>query len=621
MNKAVSLAVRIGQPWRDAGRIAKICYEMLGDQRITFVWFVILSLILALTEGFSISLLLPILDAQNSGGSFKNIPFMGDITAQFSSFNQSKRIESAAAILAITVTIRGVLQYSVAVMGALIPQKLHHRFSMQSYESLMGVAMGWVQNHNVGTLISGLGEWQQRAAMLISNIAIVISAFCLLLIYSGMMLILSWPLTVGALVFLLIISVLSRFFTYTKMRQAGRAHTESISLVSDIVHQSLVGIKQIRLSAGETTMISLFNQALTRMLGAERRSVFIGNISSPLITTLAGLFICGVVIFSAASNQSNSTSWIGQLLMFLLLLSRLLSPVALINTTRGRITKDLHAFEMMRKMYHDTAAAKELSGTIHFKGLHNSMVFDSVSFNYDETDKPVILNLTTTIQQGQMVAIVGPSGAGKSTLIALISRLFDPTQGRILVDDVDLRDLDVRTWRRRISVVSQDIFIFNDSVYDNIRFGCPEASLDDVERAAKLASAHDFIIELPRGYETKLGDRGVRLSGGQQQRIAIARAILCDPEILILDEATSHLDTVTEQSIQRAVEKLSKDRTIIIIAHRLSTVSRADKVIVLKNGVIVEEGTHNQLLENAGTYAELVAQQAFTPSINADDSA
>jgi subfamily B ATP-binding cassette protein MsbA len=232
-----------------------------------------------------------------------------------------------------------------------------------------------------------------------------------------------------------------------------------------------------------------------------------------------------------------------------------------------------------------------------------------VTFRYKPDEPAVIKSVSTTVDRGTMVAIVGPSGAGKSTLMALIARLYDPQQGRITVDGVDLRDLDMGSWRRRMSVVTQDIFIFNDTVANNIRFGRGDVALERVRAAADLAAAAEFIEQLPQGYDTILGDRGVRLSGGQQQRIAIARAIIADPDLLIFDEATSNLDTFTERAIQRAMEQMSQSRTVLVIAHRLSTIRRADKIIVLEAGAIVEEGSHRELLHRRGTYWEMVEHQ------------
>jgi ABC-type multidrug transport system fused ATPase/permease subunit len=240
-----------------------------------------------------------------------------------------------------------------------------------------------------------------------------------------------------------------------------------------------------------------------------------------------------------------------------------------------------------------------LNGHKPFGGLQQAIEFRAVDFGYDPSSL-ILHDITLTIEKGTTVALVGASGAGKSTLADLIARFYDPTGGEILFDGVNLREYDIASVRRRMAIVSQDTFIFNASVRDNIAYGSPQATDAEVWQAAELANAKDFIKEMPEGFDTVLGDRGVRLSGGQRQRIAIARALLRNPEILILDEATSALDSVSERLIQESLEKLAVGRTVIAIAHRLSTIANANKVVVLERGLIIEQGRYSDLLNTQG---------------------
>jgi ABC-type multidrug transport system fused ATPase/permease subunit len=276
---------------------------------------------------------------------------------------------------------------------------------------------------------------------------------------------------------------------------------------------------------------------------------------------------------------------------------------------RTRIASTMFAFEQLQKFYQETAERVQPNGTVMAGPIRKGVALDKVEFTYEGAERRTISAMSMTIERGRMVAIVGPSGAGKTTLVGLIARLYDPQAGRILVDGEDVRSFDIRSWRRRIAVVAQDTFIFNASVVVNIAFGHEDATIEQVRTAARLAAADTFIEALPRGYDTILGDRGVRLSGGQQQRIAIARAILADPDLLILDEATSNLDTINERAIQNAMSQLSKDRTLLVIAHRLSTIQKADNVVVMDAGRIVEQGRHQELLARRGAYWEMVEQQ------------
>ena len=245
------------------------------------------------------------------------------------------------------------------------------------------------------------------------------------------------------------------------------------------------------------------------------------------------------------------------------------------------------------------------SGNIHCHGLKRSLTFKSVGFRYNPEDKPALNDISFSIPKGKTTAIVGPSGAGKSTLIGLICRFYDVTEGEIYVDDYPLRDLDLASFRSHIAIVSQDVYVFNTTVRENIAYGRLDATDAEIINAAKQANADEFIRKLPEGYDTILGDRGIRLSGGQRQRIALARAIVRDPQIFILDEATNALDSVSENLIQEAINTFGQNRTVIIIAHRLSTIEQADKILVLQEGRVVEQGNFQQLLQLNGLFSHL----------------
>lgn len=249
------------------------------------------------------------------------------------------------------------------------------------------------------------------------------------------------------------------------------------------------------------------------------------------------------------------------------------------------------------------------SGNIPFTALRQEICFKSITFHYNSADKPALSNISLCIPQGKTTALVGRSGSGKSTIINLICRFYDITEGEIYIDNRPLRDLDLTSWRSKIALVNQDIFIFSTTVRENIAYGRLDATEAEIIEAAKQAHAHEFITQLPQGYDTKVGDKGIRLSGGQRQRLAIARAIIRNPEILILDEATNALDTISESIIQEAIETVSKNRTVIAIAHRLSTIQQAEQIVVLQEGKIVEQGNMKTLLLKKGLFAKLYQLQ------------
>jgi subfamily B ATP-binding cassette protein MsbA len=287
------------------------------------------------------------------------------------------------------------------------------------------------------------------------------------------------------------------------------------------------------------------------------------------------------------------------LLTFMFVLFRMMPLVSQVNGAREQFSRFQGSLHNIKELLKREDKPYLSNGTIQFSGLKRSIDFESVDFGYDATEL-VLCNITLSIKKGETTALVGASGAGKSTLVDLIPRFHDPTEGEILIDGINLQEFDLKSLRHRMAVVSQDTFIFNNTVGYNLAYGLEGVPEEAIWEAAQLANASQFIQDLPEQLDTLLGDRGVRLSGGQRQRIAIARALLRNPEILILDEATSALDSVSEQLIQASLEKLAVGRTVIAIAHRLSTIERADKVVVLEAGRIVEQGTYPELIAQRG---------------------
>jgi ABC-type multidrug transport system fused ATPase/permease subunit len=300
------------------------------------------------------------------------------------------------------------------------------------------------------------------------------------------------------------------------------------------------------------------------------------------------------------------------LVIFFVLLFRILGPLSIISISRNNIIIHLDAFREFDAFLTSTERARERDGNILIDSFSDEIRFEDLSFSYRPDGPKVLDRISFVVPKGHMVAIVGPSGSGKSTIINLITRLYRPNSGRVCVNGLDLNELAVSSWWRRLGVVTQDIVIVNDTIRANLCFGLQaQVSPDQIRSAARLAAIDDWIESLPEGYDTVLGDRGSRLSGGQRQRVALARAFLRDPEIIILDEATSALDTLTERTIQKQLTTLSRRKTMIVIAHRLSTVRRADTIILVENGRVAEMGSHNELINKRGIYWRMIDSQSL----------
>ncbi len=389
-----------------------------------------------------------------------------------------------------------------------------------------------------------------------------------------------------------------------RMKQIGMKTRLRIAKITSILHETLQGIKIIKVFTMEKSLMERYKKALQEHYRNIMREVRTEEFTNLLSETIAGVGVA-IILFYGGYLVVNEQISSGDFFSFATAVVLMYTPLKRLSRVNTSFQKGRNVIERLREVIfveHEPAGGieKEIQGHIAFK---------NVSFKYPLSKDYALRNISFEIKPGETVAIVGPSGAGKSTISDLIAGFWYPSEGDILIDGVSIKDFSLHSLRSQIALVTQDIILFNDTVSNNIKFGNIRSNEKDVERAAKMADAHEFIINLPESYNSLVGEKGVLLSGGQKQRITIARAILREPKILIFDEATASLDTESEEKIQRALEEMRKGRTTIVIAHRLSTIKRADKILVIDKGQIIEQGTHEELLAKEGLYKELWSLQ------------
>jgi len=390
------------------------------------------------------------------------------------------------------------------------------------------------------------------------------------------------------------------------LRKLSKRSQEKMADINSLLVETFIGVRIVRAFCAEARELERFkkqNHDYYRIaMKSIKRMLILG-----IVTELIGVAMALFIIFYSGRQVMEGVLSFGAFALFMAALLSLIRPFKKLSQVNSIMQQAVAASSRIYEVLDTSPSIKEKSEAQELPGFKNNIVFEDVWFRYGDLD--ILKGINLQVKKGRVLAIVGPSGVGKTTLVDLIPRFYDPKQGRILIDGVDIRELTLKSLRQEIGIVTQETILFNDTIRNNILYGRPDAPLEDLEEAAKQAYAHDFIEYLPLGYDTIIGDRGMKLSGGERQRIAIARALLKNPSILILDEATSQLDTESERIVQEALNRLIFGRTVFVIAHRLSTVKGAHLIVVLDKSRIVEQGTHQELVARGGLYQRLYQMQ------------
>ena len=579
--------------WQDNYLVLR---EFKHFRKVTILALVF-SILAATFEGFSIGFLLTFLQSLTAGADAEPIQTgvaWFDIWILGVKTSATSRLYRISILILLSTWLRSGFDYFSSIYTESAQLHLADRLRKRMFEHLQALPLSYFVKTRSGELINTITTEIERLKQGFGGVAFLITRGMAVAVYFISMFLISWQLSIVSVLLFALLGV-----GLSTLNARVRESSFGISNANGVFHSTATefinGIRTVHASGTQEFERQRFYSVSSQLLDASIKVVRAWTLVKPIASGIATTTIIGLIILSFAVF----TLPVESLLTFFFVMTRLVPSIQDINGTVAFMSTLNGSLDNVKKLLQSEDRAYFQNGSIEFTQLNRSIDIVSADFGYEPSDL-VLHGITLTIEKGKTTALVGASGAGKTTLADLIPRFYDPTQGHIYVDGVDLRDFDIYSLRKNMAVVSQDTFIFNTSVWNNIAYGTENATEDEIKEAARLANALEFIEDMPQGFDTQLGDRGVRLSGGQRQRIAIARALLRDPQILILDEATSALDSVSERLIQESLEKLSVGRTVIAIAHRLSTIASSDKVVVLEGGYILEQGKYQDLLLQRG---------------------
>jgi subfamily B ATP-binding cassette protein MsbA len=498
---------------------------------------------------------------------------------------------------------RGVLSY----LNRYVLQRTGMRITVdlrkEMFAHLQRMSLKYYETNQTGQLVARIAEDSGTLHSLITNVLVNLVSDAVTLIAVFFMLFSINPRLALVTMAVLPFFVLNYVLSSKRLKSLSKRHRRNWHRAVGFLHERIASARLVKSFSMEEMEIGRFNRSMDQDFQNYNNLTLYNTrlwVAADMISSLGGL----LVLFYGGWMTLQGVMSIGQLVEFNTFIGFIYSPIVRLSDMNAIIDRSIIGLEKIYSIMDTPSAVADAPDALNLPPLQGRIEFKNVDFSYN-AGREILKNINLTVEPGKMVALVGPSGSGKSTIINLLNRFYDVDNGSIRVDGFDIRNVRIKSLRRQIGVVMQENLLLSGELINNIKYGYPEASYEQVVEAAKAAHAHEFITKMPRGYHTAVGERGVKLSGGQRQRIAIARALLTDPRILIFDEATSALDTESERLIQEAMESFTRNRTVLVIAHRLSTILKADEILVLKDGSIVEQGSHHQLLKKNGVYRRL----------------
>jgi subfamily B ATP-binding cassette protein MsbA len=586
--------------------------------------YLIMTLLAVVFNTLNLALLAPLLNTlfkEGTNVAVEKPTSLTDIMGQFDyytyyihhEFGSFRALQVVCLVIVISVFLSNFFRYfSQRVMENL---RIHTLLNLrkQVFDNVMDLQVEYFNNQRKGNIISKISSDVQVVQFSVtSTLQVLFKEPLQLLAYLFILFAISMKLTLFAMLVIPVSGfIISRIVK--RLKEQATDAQQRYGMMISLLDEALSGIKIIKAFNATSRIKEKFHSENVAYSNLGRKMAYRQQLASPVSETLGVTMVAIIVLYGGSlvmTNQSELSA--AEFITYIAIFSQIMRPAKAITESFSTIHSGIAAGERVLQLIDEKPTINDDTEAVILERFTKNITLQGVGFHYG--DKAILRDINLTVPKGKTVALVGPSGGGKSTLMDLIPRFLEVTEGIITIDGIPIRKINTHSLRSHIGIVNQESILFNDSIRNNIAFGKPDASIEDIIHAAKIANAHEFVTKTPNGYDTNMGDRGVKLSGGQKQRICIARAVLQNPSILLLDEATSALDTASEKLVQEALNNLMQNRTSLVIAHRLSTIQNADWIVVLDEGKIVEEGTHAELLIKEGLYARLIDMQQFAQS-------